>query len=95
MDHLSLFAAMRQSVAQRYLCASLIAFGMAGSPSAWAQSARTIDDPALKNAAKSGDDWTTYGFTQGETRYSPLQQINTSNVQRLGLAWSYDVGRGG
>jgi len=45
--------------------------------------------------AQSGTDWTTYGFTPGETRYSPLKQIDTSNVSRLGLAWSYDVGRGG
>ncbi|MGH9593536.1 MAG: PQQ-binding-like beta-propeller repeat protein, partial [Bryobacteraceae bacterium] len=54
-----------------------------------------VDDASLKNAAKNGDDWTTYGFTQGETRYSPLKQIDTTNVARLGLAWSYDVGRGG
>jgi len=54
-----------------------------------------VDDATLKNAAKNGDDWTTYGFTQGETRYSPLNQINTTNVGRLGLAWSYDLGRGG
>ncbi len=50
---------------------------------------------AAKNASKSGDDWTTYGLTAGETRYSPLNQINTTNVSRLGVAWSYEVGRGG
>ena len=44
---------------------------------------------------KNTDDWTSYGFTPGETRYSPLSQINTSNVGRLGLAWSYEAGRGG
>ncbi len=41
------------------------------------------------------DEWTRYGLTPGETRYSPLNQINTSNVSRLGLAWSLEVGRGG
>ena len=40
-------------------------------------------------------EWTSYGLTPGETRYSPLNQINTSNVSRLGLNWSVDVGRGG
>lgn len=40
-------------------------------------------------------DWPTYGLTQGETRYSPLDQINASNVNRLGLEWSYDLGAGG
>src|SRR5579884_3760519 len=56
---------------------------------------RKVDDAALKNAAKIGDEWLTYGVTPQETRYSPLNQINTSNVSRLGLAWSYDVGPGG
>ena len=44
---------------------------------------------------KTGDEWLTYGHTQGETRYSPLHQINTTNVSRLGLAWSHDIGAGG
>jgi len=43
----------------------------------------------------SGQDWTSYGLTSAETRYSPLTQINPSNVNRLGLAWSYDLGSGG
>jgi quinohemoprotein ethanol dehydrogenase len=60
-----------------------------------AQTGRRIDDSALKNAAANPGDWTTYGLTQGETRYSPLKQIDTSNVGRLGLAWSYDAGKGG
>ena len=60
-----------------------------------AQLPRRVDDATLKNAGKSGDDWLTYGFTPGETRYSPLNQLNTVNVKRLGLAWSYDLGAGG
>jgi quinohemoprotein ethanol dehydrogenase len=57
--------------------------------------AHRIDDAALKNAGKSGDEWLSYGLDQGETRYSPLTQITTSNVNRLGPAWSYDLGEGG
>jgi quinohemoprotein ethanol dehydrogenase len=45
--------------------------------------------------ARNPDEWTSYGLTPGETRYSPLNQINTSNVSRLGLNWSFDLGRGG
>ena len=56
---------------------------------------RHVDDSALKNAGESGDDWMTYGLTQAETRYSPLNQINAGNVGRLGLSWSYDLGAGG
>lgn len=62
---------------------------------ALAQQSHKIDDAALRNAGKTGDEWITYGLNQGETRYSPLSQINTSNVSRLGLAWSYDAGPGG
>ncbi len=74
--------------------AALIALSIAIGPTAFGQ-ARAVDDAALKNAGKSGGEWLTYGLTPGETRYSTLNQINTSNVSRLGLAWSYDVGRGG
>src|SRR5204863_3405491 len=62
---------------------------------AMGQQARRIDDVALKNAGKTGEEWLTYGLTPGETRYSPLKQIDATNVGRLGLAWSYDVGPGG
>src|SRR5438552_1860308 len=40
-------------------------------------------------------EWLTYGLTQSEARFSPLKDINTTNVGRLGAAWSYDVGSGG
>jgi quinohemoprotein ethanol dehydrogenase len=60
-----------------------------------AQQPRRIDDDALRKTSQTGDDWLTYGFNQAETRYSPLNEINTSNVTRLGLAWAYDVGSGG
>jgi quinohemoprotein ethanol dehydrogenase len=62
---------------------------------AFAQTPHRIDDAALKNAGKSGEEWLTYGLDQGETRYSPLSQINTTNVGRLGPAWSYNLGEGG
>jgi len=58
---------------------------------------RRIDDAALKNVAKSASDgdWLSYGLTPGETRFSPLKQIDASNVKRLGLVWSYEAGDGG
>ena len=56
--------------------------------------ARRVDESALKNADK-GTDWVTYGHTYSEQRYSQLKQIDTTNVSRLGLAWSYEVGPGG
>jgi quinohemoprotein ethanol dehydrogenase len=59
------------------------------------QQARHVDDSVLRNTAKNGEEWLTYGQNPGETRYSPLKQIDATNVSRLGLAWSYDVGQGG
>jgi quinohemoprotein ethanol dehydrogenase len=59
------------------------------------QQPRQVNDLALKNAGKTGTEWISYGLTPGETRYSPLNQLNTSNVGRLGLTWSYDIAGGG
>jgi quinohemoprotein ethanol dehydrogenase len=56
-----------------------------------AQQKRQIDDKALKNAAQSGDEWVTYGRDYAETHFSPLKQIDTSSVKRLGLAWSWET----
>ena len=59
------------------------------------QQARRISDADLRNAGKTGGEWLTYGLNYNENRFSPLDQINTGNISRLGLAWSYDVGPGG
>ena len=70
--------------------------GFAWLPSAAvAQQTRRVDDAALRNASKNGEEWLTYGRDPGETRYSPLNLINAGNVGRLGLKWSYDLGVGG
>jgi quinohemoprotein ethanol dehydrogenase len=54
-----------------------------------------IDDAALRNVGKTGEEWLSYGLTPGETRYSPLKQIDATNIGHLGLAWWYEVGAGG
>jgi len=59
-----------------------------------AQQPAQIDDSALRKAG-AGDNWLTYGLDQAETRFSPLTDINTSNVKELGLSWSAEVGPGG
>lgn len=42
----------------------------------------------------AGDDWTGYGRTYGEQHFSPLEDINSGNVAKLGLAWSFDLPAG-
>jgi quinohemoprotein ethanol dehydrogenase len=72
-----------------------IGLAFAASIAIGQQVAKPVNDAALKNAGKTGTEWISYGLTPGETRFSPLNQINTGNVSRLGLAWSYDLGTGG
>ncbi|MFC7500077.1 PQQ-dependent dehydrogenase, methanol/ethanol family [Enterovirga sp. GCM10030262] len=38
-----------------------------------------------------GRDWPAFGRTYGEQHYSPLDQVNTETVDRLGLIWSLDL----
>ena len=74
----------------------LLSIGLTlAASAAWGQQSKAVDDAVLKNAGKTGSEWLSYGLTSGETRYSPLNQINAANVSRLGLAWSYDIGQGG
>ena len=56
-----------------------------------AQLSRRIDDTVLRRAAETGDDWLSYGRTQSESRFSPLTDINASNVGQLAPVWSYDL----
>ncbi len=41
------------------------------------------------------DEWPSYGYDPGGTRYSPLQQINRRNVAQLRRAWTFHLGATG
>jgi len=55
-----------------------------------------VDATRLGKAASEPGQWLTVGRTTDEQRYSPLQQINTDNVNQLSLAWylDFDSNRG-
>jgi quinohemoprotein ethanol dehydrogenase len=55
-----------------------------------AEGSRAVDNAVLGNES-DGTDWPAYGRTFSESRFSPLSQVNDSNVSRLGLAWSLDL----
>jgi quinohemoprotein ethanol dehydrogenase len=55
---------------------------------------RRLDATALRNAWRTGE-WVSYGNDPEERRFSPLDQITRSNVDRLGLAWTAVAGDGG
>src|SRR5690349_6785740 len=60
--------------------------------------AATVDSKRLlaADSPENAGQWMTYGRDYSEQRFSPLTQINASNVGQLGLAWYADlVERGG
>jgi quinohemoprotein ethanol dehydrogenase len=69
---------------------------IAFSTFAWASSASAATAPAAPAGEvsdarvateTSGEDWLVKGGSFAQRQYSPLQQINSTNVARLGLAW--------
>ena len=50
--------------------------------------------PKGKHSEESRD-WPVYGGSPEYLHYSPLSQINRSNVKRLQVAWTYDTGEQG
>ncbi len=55
-----------------------------------------IDQARLDAAERDPDNWLGHGRTYAEQRFSPLDQVNESNVDQLGLAFSVplDTNRG-
>src|SRR5690348_1650112 len=45
--------------------------------------------PALAQTGAKNGEWRSYGADTGNTRYSPLDQINGSNFNKLQLAWHF------
>ena len=46
-------------------------------------------------SAEKNRDWPIYGGTPENNRYSPLEQINRHNVEKLEVAWQFDTGESG
>jgi PQQ-dependent dehydrogenase (methanol/ethanol family) len=53
--------------------------------------ARAADDPLLQLQQKPGD-WVSPARTYDAQRFSPLEQINASNVNKLQVAWTFSTG---
>ena len=70
---------------------ALVIFGAALAGPIAAQHASAPQKAGPRNAR----DWPMYGGTPENNHFSPLQQINRKNVQRLGVAWIYDTGESG
>ena len=68
-----------------------VAFGWTAAWVALAQQPRQVDEAALREAGKSGEEWISYNVNWSEQRFSPLNQVNAANISRLGLAWYSDI----
>ena len=45
--------------------------------------------PTLAQSGAKNGEWPTYGGDLGNTRYSPLDQINGANFNKLQVAWRF------
>ena len=70
------------------LAVSLSACSESGEPVSKVQ---TVSDARLVAADSEPAAWMSTGRTPDEQRHSPLRQITDTNVDRLGLAWFFDV----
>lgn len=52
---------------------------------------RPVDASRIINAESNNADWLSHGRTYSEQRHSPLDTINRSNVEQLGLAWDFEL----
>jgi glucose dehydrogenase len=59
----------------------------------WSGSHATIFAAPAERGARQ--DWPVYGGEASGDRYSPLRQINRTNVKQLRMAWKFDVGTEG
>ena len=70
-------------------CLHLLA--VACSPSEPEVQAGTVVDDAAMSDDTQGENWLAFGRTYSEQRFSPLEQINTSNVADLAVDWYLDL----
>ena len=50
---------------------------------------------ALALSTFAQTDWPMYGNDPGAKRYSPMKQINSTNIGRLQRAWTFHTGKPG
>ena len=71
---------------RKFIAAISIAIGAAA-----AASVASADDSVVKAVANT-DQWAIAGHDYGNTRFSPLNQINSDNASKLSLAYSFSLG---
>ncbi len=87
---------MSTNATARAVGALFVALQLATSTAAIGAPMAAVSMERLTHADKEADQWMSVGRTYDEQRFSPLRQINKSNVAALGLAWfaDFDSNRG-
>jgi quinohemoprotein ethanol dehydrogenase len=83
---------MKKTVSLRlpYLLETLLVSLLCSFASAQQASPILVNDAAMSNES-NGENWLAFGRTYSEQRFSPLTQINQSNVSALRLDWYIDL----
>ena len=50
-----------------------------------------LANPAKTQPGAANGNWTSYGGDTGNTRYSPLSQIDASNFSKMEVAWIFNT----
>jgi quinohemoprotein ethanol dehydrogenase len=77
-----------RACAQRMLLAAVV---IAAAAPAATPTAGNVDTSTIAGFERDGSQWPSAGGDYSERRYSPLTQINTKTVARLGFAWQADM----
>lgn len=67
-------------------------FAAASGPTFAAPAWSNVTDERLLNASNDSNNWLIYGKDYNATRFSKLKQVNTQNVKKLKLEYSYSMG---
>ena len=80
------------SVKRNFMATSAMSIAVAAMMGAGCAPSSAQDANALANAGKNGKDWLSYHGSYQSWHYSPLSQIDASNVKKLKIAFIHQVG---
>lgn len=70
--------------------ASLLTTALLTLPGTLTAAEKKIDDKAISDVSNTAD-WLAYGRNHNEQRYSPLKDINSENIGKIGVEWYMDL----
>lgn len=80
------------SVKKSFMATTAMSIAVAAIMGAGCAPSSAQDANALANADKDGKDWMSYHGSYQSWHYSPLHQIDASNVKKLKIAFIHQVG---